>query len=69
MAKEFTVLSIQEMVRLNDAGKTERFYRHQIKTTGGVVITVDISIADFNTERARPLLTAAAINADAIMKL
>ena len=38
MGKEYTVLSIDELVKPGEAGGIERFYRHRIKTKGGVIL-------------------------------
>lgn len=69
MSKPFRVLKIDEMTRLADAGGIERFYRHQIKTKGGAVLTVDIPEESFTPERAEPILAKAAENADKILAL
>lgn len=65
----FRVLKIDEMTRLAEGGGVEKFYRHQLKTKGGVVLTVDIDKEDFTPEKSSPILTAAAKNADAILAL
>ena len=65
----FKVLKIDEMTRLSDAGGIEKFYRHQLKTKGGVVLTVDISEKDFTAEKAAPILEKHAIEADKILAL
>ena len=69
MAKEYEVLKIDEMVRPRDAGGVEKFYRHQIKTKQGVILTVDISEADFTAEKVAPILAQKAKEADAILAL
>jgi hypothetical protein len=69
VVKLFTVLKIDELTRLSDAGGVEKFYRHQLKTKGGVVLTVDISEKDFTAEKAAPILEKHAIEADKIMSL
>lgn len=69
MDKAYKVLKIDEMSRLGDAGGVEKYYRHQIKTKGGVVLTVNIDEADFTAEKAGPILLARAEEADKIMKL
>lgn len=69
MSKPFKVLKIDEMTRLADAGGIERFYRHQIKTKGGAVLTVDVDEKDFTPEKADPILTKKAENADKILAL
>ena len=68
MAAEYKVLTITEMVRPGEVGGVEKFYRHQIKTKGGIRLSVDISEDDFTPERAAPILLAAASNADKILK-
>ena len=69
MAAEYKVLSIDEMTRVSDVKGIEHYYRHRIKTKGGVVLTVNISESDFTPEKSAPILGAAAINADKILKL
>ncbi len=69
MAVEYKVLRIDELTRVSDVGGIEHYYRHQIKTKGGVVLTVDISEADFTAEKAAPILAKKAIAADKILAL
>ena len=69
MAEEYTVRKIDEMVRPGEAGGIEKFYRHQIKTKGGVVLTVDIAEQDFTAVRTAPILKGHAIEADKILAL
>jgi len=69
MTAEFKVLRITEMVRPGEVGGIEKFYRHQIKTKGGVVLSIDIAEADFTAEKAGPILLAKAQEADKILKL
>lgn len=69
MAAEYKVLKIDEMIRPGEAGGIEKFYRHQIKTKGGVVLTVDVQEKDFTTEKAAPILLKRAKEADAILAL
>ena len=69
MAAEYKVLKITEMSRVADEGGIERYYRHSLKTKGGVIITVDIAAGNFTPEKAVPILQQAAKNADAILKL
>lgn len=69
MANEYKVLKIDELTRMSEERGIERYYRHQIKTKGGVILTVDISEKDFTEEKAAPLLLAKALNADKILKL
>ena len=65
----YKVLKIDEMSRISETGCVEKFYRHQLKTKGGVILTVDVGKDDFTPEKAAVLLTAAAKNADAILSL
>ena len=65
----FRVMKIDEMTRLAETGGVEKFYRHQIKTKGGVVLTVDVSEKDFTAEKAAPLLEKKAVEADKILAL
>ena len=65
----FKVLKIDEMTRLAESGGIEKYYRHQIKTIGGVVLTVDISEKDFTAEKAAPILSRRAAEADRILAL
>ena len=69
MANEYKVLKIDELTRVSDTGGIEHYYRHQIKTKGGVVLTVSISQEDFTAEKAAPILLAKAQEADKILKL
>ena len=66
---KYKVLKIDEMVRVADTGGIEKYYRHQIKTKGGIVLTVDIDQKDFTPEKAAPILEASAQNADKIKAL
>lgn len=69
MAAEYKVLKIDELTRIGEVGGVERFYRHQIKTKGGVVLTVDIDEKDFTAEKAAPILLKKATEADKIKAL
>lgn len=69
MANEYKVLKIDELSRISDTRGIEHYYRHQIKTKGGVVLTVDIDEGDFTPEKAAPILLAKAQNADKMLKL
>ena len=66
MGAEYQVLKIDEMVRPGEAGGIEKFYRHQIKTKGKTVLTVDIEEKDFTPDKAGAILLKAADNADKI---
>lgn len=69
MAAEYKVLTIDEMTKLADVGGVERYYRHRIKTKGGVVLTVDIDANTWTAEKAAPVLLKAATEADKILAL
>lgn len=65
----YHVLKIDEMTRLSETGGIEKYYRHQIKTKGGVILTVDIGEKDFTAEKAAPILEKKALEADKILAL
>jgi len=67
--KLFEVVNIDEMTRVSDLGGIEKYYRHRIKTKGGIVLTVDISDKDFTSDKAAPILEKKAIEADKILAL
>jgi len=69
MANEYKVLRIDEMTRVSDVKGIEHYYRHRIKTKGGVVLTVEVSEKDFTAEKAAPILLKRAIEADKILAL
>lgn len=68
MGNEYKVLKIDELSRVGDLHGIEKYYRHQIKTKGGMVLSVDIDEVNFTPEKAAPILQKAAQNADAILK-
>jgi|TARA_Y100000310_G_scaffold154415_1_gene153977 ABC-type branched-subunit amino acid transport system substrate-binding protein len=68
MSKDYEVLKITELTKVGDLHEIEKYYRHQIKTKGGTVISVNVDEADFTPEKASPILTKAAVNADAVLK-
>ena len=68
MGVQYEVLKIDELVRPGETGGVERYYRHKIKTKGGVILTVDIDEEDFTPEKSAPILDAKAKNADKILK-
>jgi hypothetical protein len=68
-AKPYRVLKIDELMRPADTGGIERFYRHQIKTRGGTILTVDIDDRDFSADKAGPILEKRATDADKILTL
>lgn len=69
MPVEYKVLKIDEMTRIGELGGVERFYRHQIKTKGGVVLTVDIDEEAFTAAMAAPILLKKAVETDKILAL
>lgn len=70
MAEAYKVISIDELSKLNETKQgLERYYRHRIKTKGGVVLTVDVEARDFNAKKAAPILLKAATEADEVLAL
>lgn len=69
MGVEYKVLKIDEMTRISEVGGVERYYRHQIKTKGSVILTIDIDEKNFTAEKAAPILLKRAKEADAILAL
>lgn len=69
MSAEYKVLKIDEMMKPGETGGVEKYYRHQIKTKGGVVLSVNINERDFTEEKAAPILLKKAQNADKILAL
>jgi len=67
MGEKYKVLKIDELTRVGETGGIERYYRHQIKTKGKTILTVDIDEKDFTPEKAAEILTAKAVNADKIL--
>jgi len=69
MSAEYKVLKIDEMIRPKDEGGIEKYYRHQIKTKGGIILSIDINEKDFTAEKAAPILLKKALEADKILAL
>jgi hypothetical protein len=69
MSKEYEVIKMDQLTRVSDTRGLENYYRVQIRTRGGVVLSVDIDEADWTPEKTGPILQAKAKNADEIMKL
>lgn len=67
--KAYKVLKIDEMTRPSEVSGIEKYYRHQIKTKGGVILTVNIDEKDFTEEKAAPILLKKAAEADKILAL
>jgi hypothetical protein len=67
--KPYKVLKIDELTRLSEGGGVERYYRHQLKTRGGVILSVDVDERDFSAEKAAPILEKHAVEADKILAL
>ena len=68
MEKDYDVLKITELAKLSEVGGIEKYYRYQIKTKGGVVLTVDIDEKNTVNEKAAPILTKRAQEIDATLK-
>ncbi len=69
MAKDYEVLQIDELTRVNDLRGLERFSKIRARTTGGTVFTVDVDDPDTTPEKAAPILSARAKELDGILKL
>lgn len=69
MGSEFKVLRIDELTKLSDTGQIERYYRHQVKTKGGVIITVDVDEKNFTAEKVSAIISKRAVEADKILAL
>lgn len=69
MGAIYKVLRIDERTRVADLGGIEQYYRHRIKTKGGVILTVDIDEKDFIAEKADAILAKKAQEADKILAL
>ena len=67
--KAYKVLKIDEMSRISEVGTIEKYYKHQFKTKGGIILTMDISEKDFTADKAAPILEKKAIEADKILAL
>jgi len=69
MDKDYKVLSIDQMSRISETKGMEYYYRHRIKTKGGINLSIDIDEKDFTEEKAGPILLKKAQNADKILAL
>lgn len=69
MGTEYKVLKIDEMTKVAELGGIEKYYRHQIKTKGGVILSVVIDEKSFTAEKAAPILLKKAQEADKILAL
>jgi hypothetical protein len=69
MEKDYKVLKGDELTRLAEGGGIERYRRYQLRTKGGMIITVDIGEKDFTDDKAGPIFLKAATEADKILKL
>jgi len=67
MGAEFQVLRITQMARVSDETGIEHYYRHRIKTKGGIVLDIDIEEKDFTEEKAPPILLKKAQMSDKIL--
>lgn len=69
MSQAYKVLRIDELTRVSETRGIEKYYRIQIKTKGGTILTVDVDEKDFLVDQAAPILEAKATNADKIKAL
>jgi len=69
MAEAYKVLKIDELTRVGDTGGIEHYYRHQIKTRGGIILSIDVPEKDFTAAKAAPILEKRATEADKILAL
>ena len=69
MAKEYEVIKSDQLTRVSDTRGLENYWRVQIRTKGGVVLSVDVDADDFTPERVAPILQGRATNADRILSL
>lgn len=69
MAEAYKVLRIDELSRMSDTHGIEHYYRHTIKTKGGITLTVDVDEKTFTAEKVAPILAKKATEADKILAL
>lgn len=69
MDKEYKVLKIDEMTRLDEMGRPTQVYRYTARSKGGTVFTVEIDDPDPTSEKVAPILAKKAAELDAILKL
>jgi len=69
MTKEYEVIKTDQLTRVSDTRGLESYYRVQIRTRGGTVLSVDIDGDNWTPEKAGPILLERAKNADEILKL
>jgi len=67
--KLYQVLKIDELQGVDPVKGLVPYYRHTIRTKGGVTLRIDVDQKDFTPEKAGPILEAAAKNADGILHL
>jgi len=67
--KPYKVLKGDEMTRLSEGGGVELYRRYQLRTKGGMTITVDLDEPDWLDEKAAPIFLKAATEADKILAL
>lgn len=68
MEKSFTVLSIDELTRPDDARGLKQVYRYRVRTKGGAVFTVELDDPDPTAEKVLPVLATKAAEFDKILK-
>ena len=69
MAKEYEVLTIDQLQRMSDTGGLESYYRIKFKTKGGTVLVLDVGQADYQEEKVAAILLAEAQKCDRMLKL
>lgn len=69
MSQEYQVLKIDQLTRVSDRGGVENYYRVQIKTRGGTVLTVNVDEKDYTPEKIAAILKERATQSDKILAL
>jgi len=69
MVKEYQVLAIDEVTRLDDLRGVKQVYRYSVKSAGGVRFSIEIDDPDPTAEQVAPLLADKAAKLDKILKL
>jgi len=66
MGEAYTVESIEERKRINEAGRIERFYVLTAKTALGTRFTVDLSEDEADAKKAKGIVTERAKRIDSL---
>ena len=69
MGQDYQVLKIDQLTRVNDRNILENYYRIQIKTRGGTVLSINVDESQFNKDKAAAILKDRANQADSILSL